>query len=531
MRRPYAWAALAGIVAVALVAVTTEAVSAVLSPSLSPLGAVGSAVVDAVPAGLRDLVISLAGTADKAVLWICLAAVIAALAVVAGIAELRRRYAGGLIIVVFIAVGVVAMLTGGQFTVSALASPVAGAVVGVAVLRALTRRLQGWRLQQAGWEVPLTRPARPEGAMDRGFGRRNFLRLLGTGAAVAVVAGGLTAIARGGQRAVSGVRTALKLPKPASEAAPVPAAASLDIDGITPLITANQDFYRIDTALIVPRVTPQDWTLSVTGMVDRPMTLTFDELLAQPMRERYITLACVSNPVGGHLVGNAKWLGWPVRELLARAGPSPAADMVLSTSDDGWTAGTPLGVLTDRRDALLAVGMNDEPLPFEHGFPVRLVVPGLYGYVSATKWVTELKVTRFADETAYWTDRGWAPRGPIKTASRIDTPRNGAEVDAGAGADGDEVQFAGVAWAQHRGISAVQIRADDGPWHEARLARSISADTWCQWAGRLPLAAGDHAIAVRAVDGTGEVQTGRIAPTVPDGATGYHTIHITVSGA
>jgi hypothetical protein len=257
-------------------------------------------------------------------------------------------------------------------------------------------------------------------------------------------------------------------------------------------------------------------------MVDREVELTYAELLAKPLIERHVTIACVSNNVGGDLIGNARWLGWHVRELLALAGPRPGADMVLSRSIDGWTAGTPLEVLTDSRDALLAVGMNGEPLPLEHGFPVRLVVPGLYGYVSATKWVTELKVTRFADDVAYWTPRGWSERGPIKTSSRIDVPRGGRTVKAGT------VAFGGVAWAQHTGIGKVELRMNRSPWQQAELAEGISRDTWYQWKLSVELTQGQYEVQVRATDLAGGVQDEQARPAAPDGATGFHTIRVDV---
>ena len=236
-----------------------------------------------------------------------------------------------------------------------------------------------------------------------------------------------------------------------------------------------------------------------------------------------MTIACVSNEVGGDLIGNARWLGWPVRELLALARPQAGADMVLSRSSDGWTAGTPLEVLTDQRDALLAVGMNGEPLPLEHGFPVRMIVPGLYGYVSATKWLTELRVTSFADDVGYWTPRGWSDRGPIKTSSRIDVPRTGRRVAAGT------VTFGGVAWAQHTGISKVELRVNRGPWQEARLAPGISLDTWYQWQLPLSLTPGQYEVQVRATDLKGVPQIEERSQVAPDGATGFHTIRVEVS--
>ncbi|MGO4492751.1 molybdopterin-dependent oxidoreductase, partial [Arthrobacter sp. 2YAF22_2] len=335
--------------------------------------------------------------------------------------------------------------------------------------------------------------------------------------------GGLVASTlRGAADTVAGLRTKLQLPVPASGAAAVPAGAELGLAGLSPLVTPNKDFYRIDTALRVPLVDPREWKLKVTGLVDREIELDFDTLLAKPMTERHITIACVSNEVGGDLIGNARWLGWPVRELLAQAGPRPGADMVLSRSVDGWTAGTPLEVLTDTRDALLVVGMNGEPLPLEHGFPVRLIVPGLYGYVSATKWVTELKVTRFADDVAYWTPRGWSERGPIKTSSRIDVPRGGRSVSAGT------VAVGGVAWSQHRGIGQVEVRVNRGDWKQADLAPSISTDTWCQWKIALPLGPGQYEVQVRATDLAGVPQVEESAPPAPDGATGYHTVTVDV---
>ena len=282
------------------------------------------------------------------------------------------------------------------------------------------------------------------------------------GAAVVMgIAAGAVSAARNGARQV---REALGLPAPARPAKPLPEGVQAPVDGALPFVTPNAEFYRIDTALIVPSVDPAQWTLRVHGLVEEAVSIGFQDLLNADLVESYTTLTCVSNEVGGGLAGNARWLGYPLRELLARARPLPEADMVLSTSIDGFTASTPLAVLTDARNALLAIGMNGEPLPLEHGFPVRMVVPGLYGYVSATKWVVDLEVTRFADKTAYWTSRGWSDHGPIKTASRIDVPHAGANVAAGRTA------FAGTAWAQHRGISKVQVQMDDGGWADAELA-------------------------------------------------------------
>jgi DMSO/TMAO reductase YedYZ molybdopterin-dependent catalytic subunit len=291
---------------------------------------------------------------------------------------------------------------------------------------------------------------------------------------------------------------------------------------LTPYIVPNVDFYRIDTAIVVPRIDASQWSLKVTGMVDREITIDWKTLQGKQMQEALVTLMCVSNEIGGDLTGNALWTGWPVRELLAMAGPKEGADMVLQTSADGWTCGTPIEVLTDDRNALLATRMNGEPLPFEHGFPVRLVVPGLYGYVSATKWVTELKVTTYAKDEGYWTPRGWSPKGPVKTCSRIDVPRAGASLAPG------KVAVAGVAWAQHRGISKVEVQIDQGPWTEARLAADPSIDTWRQWVLEWDATAGSHDIRVRAYDATGQVQSPYEAPPAPDGATGIHVVNVKV---
>jgi DMSO/TMAO reductase YedYZ molybdopterin-dependent catalytic subunit len=302
----------------------------------------------------------------------------------------------------------------------------------------------------------------------------------------------------------------------------VPPGADLHIEGLTPYVTANEDFYRIDTALQVPVVDPATWSLRITGMVQNPIQINYAELTAKPLVEHMTTLTCVSNEVGGDLAGNALWLGYPVRELLAEAKPLAGADMVLSKSHDGWTASTPLSALTDpHREALLAIGMNGEPLPIEHGFPVRMVVPGLYGFVSATKWVTSLRVTTYAEEQAYWTPLGWSPKGPIKLASRIDVPRK-STVDAGM------VVVAGVAWAQHTGISAVEVQVDQGAWQPAQLAETVGPDTWRQWKYEWPATSGTHTLTVRATDANGQLQTAQQAPSMPDGATGYHSIRVKV---
>jgi DMSO/TMAO reductase YedYZ molybdopterin-dependent catalytic subunit len=355
-----------------------------------------------------------------------------------------------------------------------------------------------------------------------GLSRRRFLVAAGVTAGAAALAGLGGRFIGSASRGVAAARAALRLPAPAVPAPALPAGVEVDVPGVEPFATPNETFYRIDTALVVPQVDADDWRLRVHGLVEREVTIDFQDLLDGELVEAWVTLACVSNEVGGDLVGNAKWLGLPIRELVARAGPLDGADMVLSTSVDGFTASTPLQVLTDDRNALLAIGMNDEPLPVEHGYPVRMVVPGLYGFVSATKWVVDLEVTRFADAQAYWTVRGWSPRGPVKTMSRIEVPGPATELRAG------RVAVGGTAWAQHRGVEAVEVRVDNGPWQLATLADEASVDTWRQWSFAWDAEPGGHTLFVRATDATGEVQTEVEAPPVPDGATGLHSTTVTV---
>lgn len=513
-------AAAAGVVAVGGAVVLGELLAGFVSPSLSPLTAVGGTVIDAVPPGVKDWAISLFGTGDKAALLTGMALVIALLAALAGVVEDRRRFAGFAVVGVFGLAGVAAVLTRAQQTAVAAALPVLVAVLAGLLLRFLIKRLQAWAGGPAT-SAPATlqdiqRTGNPETA------RRRFLQTLAGGAVATAVGGALAGVWRGAAESVRAARAAVILPRPISAAPAIPAAADLGVAGVTALVTPATDFYRIDTALSVPTVNPETWTLKVTGLVDREVELNFADLLAKPMIERHITIACVSNNVGGDLIGNARWQGWPVRELLALAGPQAGADMVLSRSADGWTAGTPLEALTDRRDAMLVVGMNGEPLPVDHGFPVRMVVPGLYGYVSATKWLTELKVTRFADDQGYWTPRGWTERGPIKLSSRIDVPRSGRQVPAGT------VVVGGVAWAQHTGVGAVEVRVNRGPWQAAKLAAGISVDTWYQWQLGLDLSPGQYDVQVRATDLAGLVQDEASRPPAPDGATGFHTIRVDV---
>ncbi|WP_299035704.1 molybdopterin-dependent oxidoreductase [uncultured Pseudokineococcus sp.] len=504
-----ALAALAGVLAAALTLGVAEVLAAVLAPTSAPVLAVGDAFVDLTPAWLKDFAIATFGTADKTALLVGTGLVLTLLAALAGVLGRRRRVLGDVVVIVLGVVGAVAAATRPDAVLLSPLPSLLGAVAGLLALH--------WMLDR----LPAPGRAGADAEAD-GASRRGFLVSAGvTGAlAAASFAGGraLGAASRG----VSSVRAALRLPAPAVAAPPVPEAVDVGVEGVVPWQTPNQDFYRIDTALTVPRVDPATWTLRVHGMVEEEVEISFEELLGSELLETWVTLACVSNEVGGDLISNARWLGLPIREVLARARPTADADMVLSTSVDGWTASTPLEVLVDDEvDAILAVAMNGEPLPTEHGFPVRMVVPGLYGFVSATKWVVDLEVTRFADRTAYWTDRGWSERGPVRTQSRIEVPEPLSRRPAG------EAVAAGTAWAQGRGVARVELRLDDGPWRDAELAAVYNDRTWVQWRFPYELPEGSHTLEVRATDETGATQPEERVPPVPDGATGWHSVTVT----
>jgi DMSO/TMAO reductase YedYZ molybdopterin-dependent catalytic subunit len=476
-----------------------EVVSGLLGLGGSPVLAVGEAVIAVTPGRLAEAAISAVGTADKPLL--VTGTVLGALALggVAGVLAARSFVVGAL---VFVGLGALAawVATVPPDSGQADALPALAAIgVSVLLLRWLTR---------------------PEAELATDAGRRAFLLRAGAIAAGAVVLAGAGRLLGAGRRAVEEARRTVAVPLRKRAA---PAGASAGIEGVARWQTPNETFYRIDTALAVPHVLPAEWRLRIHGIVDREIEIGYDELVARGLVDAWLTLCCVSNEVGGSLIGNAHWTGVPVAGLLREAGVDPGADAVLKTSADGWTCGTPLEALTDGRNALLAVGMNGEPLPVEHGFPVRMVVPGLYGFVSATKWVVDLEVSRFEDFSAYWTERGWSETGPVKTQSRIDVPRPGASLSAG------QVAVGGIAWAQHTGISRVEVRVDDGPWGQARLAAVPNLDTWRQWAYLWDATPGDHSLSVRATDSGGYTQTGEEQGVVPDGATGWHTIGVSVS--
>nr|WP_317619820.1 molybdopterin-dependent oxidoreductase [Nonomuraea phyllanthi] len=532
-----AWAgALAGLVTGGAALGVAQLVAALTGQETFPVVAVGDAAVDLSPAPVKEFAISAFGENDKTVLVGGVLVVLAGIAAVIGVLALRRLAYGFAGLVLFAAVGVLAVLTRPDAGLLDVLPTLVGVAAGAWTLSWLVRRAAP-AVPGAGTPAPaaltpendvltpendVERPAVMRAGDDlRAFDRRRLL----TGAAGGVVVAGAAAVLGrqlGGRQAVDAARVGVALPRPATPAKSIPAGADLHINGLSSFITKNRDFYRVDTALIVPQVDPNDWKLRIHGLVDRPVELTYQELLGRPLTEADVTLTCVSNEVGGEYVGNARWLGVRMADVLREAGLQSGADMLLSTSADGFTCGTPVDVIMDGRDALFAVAMNGEALPLEHGFPVRQVVPGLYGYVSATKWVVDLKVTRFDQDEAYWTPRGWAAKGPIKTQSRIDVPRQGASLKAG------RTTIAGVAWAQHTGVDAVEVRVDRGEWRQAKLAEVPGPDTWRQWSIDWDAAAGSHTIEVRATDAAGRTQTDQQAPPAPDGATGWHTITVQV---
>lgn len=506
--------ALAGLIAAGVSFGITEIFAALISGGPSLIIAVGSGVIDLSPKFAKDFAIAVFGVNDKLALLIAIVVIGLGLGALVGVAAMRRFWIAQAGFIVFGIVAAVAGIAEPQLSpVLALIGALLATSAGMWTLAMLLKLLQAD-------ETP--RPARDPRLT--GFGRRSFLGMAGAFAVVAVgtAAGGRVLLERA--RTIASSRLDVILPKPRDAARPLPAGAMVDAAGIEPIVTPNEDFYRIDTALSIPQVDLSTWTLKIEGLVDRPYELTYDELLDLARVERYVTLCCVSNEVGGDLVDNAKWLGVPLREILDRAGPQPEASQIVGMSVDGFTVGFPFDTAYDGREALVAVGMNDEPLPPKHGFPARLVVSGLYGFVSATKWLDAIILNRWEEFDAYWIPRGWSKEGPIKTQSRIDVPRRGQTVQPGI------QPIAGVAWAQNRGITKVEVNVDDTGWQEAQLGEAISKNTWRQWVLPWDATPGSHTIAVRATDTSGEPQTAVVQRSDPDGATGHHTIAVNVSG-
>jgi len=521
--------ALAGVLAGAVAVGAGQLVAGLISPGASPVVAVGQLQIDFTPPALKNFAIRAFGSHDKQILVGGILVVLALFAAALGVLAARRLAYGLAGLGVFAAIGVTAAATRPAATpagvLPALAAAAAAAAALPVLIRAATRPGTAPRQASPAGQPPppgSSAPAAP-GPAPAGPppGRRRFLIVSGA-AAGAAAAGVLAGRALAGRFSVAGAQAALRLPAPAHPVPALPAGADLRIAGLSPFLTSNAAFYRVDTAIVLPQVAPGSWMLRIHGLVRREVTVSFGQLIRRPLTEDYITICCVSNPVAGPYIGNARWLGASLASLLRQAGIRPGADQLLCTSADGFTSGVPVQAVLDGRDALLAVAMNGAALPIAHGFPVRMVVPGLYGYVSACKWITDIEVTTYAANTAYWARRGWDAQAPIKTESRIDVPADGSTVPAG------RTTVAGVAWAQHKGIDAVQVRADRGPWQQARLAAVPGIDTWRQWAWRWQATPGSHLIEARATDATGYTQTPAQAPPEPNGATGYPAITITV---
>jgi DMSO/TMAO reductase YedYZ molybdopterin-dependent catalytic subunit len=541
-----------------------ELIAGITGPLGSPVVAVGGAAIDMTPIPVKDFAIVHFGSHDKTALISGIFVLLAIFAVVIGVLARRWLAAGLAGLTIFGALGVSAALTRPTAGATDVLPTLAGVAAGMAALILLVRAARGGRselgtVRDTALETAQAAERDPEGyrgletakagtpdTVDHGTdtadhgtdtvdhrsdtgpgqrlvpGRRGFLAAGAGMAVVAVVAGaGGDLLLR--RFSVTTARNQVRLPAAARAAPPLPAGAKPDVSGISSFYTPNNSFYRVDTDLVLPQVSPDQWTLRISGMVDRPVELSFADLLRQPLTEADITLVCVSNEVGGPYAGNARWLGASLPALLRRAGLRSGADQVLSTSVDGMTISTPVSAIMDGRNALLAVGMNGQPMPIAHGFPARMVVPGLYGYTSATKWVTKLKLTTFAAQKAYWTQRGYAAQAPIKTESRIDVPKPLSQVPKG------QVAVAGVAWAPHRGISAVEVSVDNGGWHEARLTAADGLDTWRQWVWNWDATPGLHQLQVRATDGTGSTQTSSRTGVFPNGATGWDSVVVTVT--
>ncbi len=530
-----------------------QLVAGVTGPGGSPVVAVGSMSIDFTPPPVKNFAITAFGSNDKLVLVSGILVVLALFAAVVGVAAVRRFSRGLAGLAIFAAIGLIAVVTRPTSSVTDVLPTLAGAAAGAIALyylaaragapartapgsgapagtgiRAGTGQQDGDSRPGGGTSAPPW-PPQPSGQgwpapVSAGPERRRFL-------VVSAAAAGTAAVAGFGGRlldersSVAQAQATLRVPAPAQPGPSLPAGTDFKIPGLSSFITPNNTFYRVDTAIVLPEVPPANWSLRIHGMVQRQMVVSFKELLRRPLIEDYITLCCVSNTVGGPYIGNARWVGASLASLLRQAGIRAGADQLLCTSADGFTSGTPVQAVMDGRDAMLAVAMNGSALPVAHGFPVRMVVPGLYGYVSACKWITDIEVTTFAANHAYWTVRGWDQQAPVKTESRIDIPNGQAPLKPG------RITVAGVAWAQHKGIAAVEARVDNGPWHEARLAAVPGLDTWRQWMWEWEAAAGNHVIQARATDKTGYTQTPAQAPPEPNGATGYPGVSVVVSHA
>ncbi|GAB2930944.1 molybdopterin-dependent oxidoreductase [Rhodococcus aerolatus] len=517
-------AALAGLLAVAAALGVSHLVAAFVDPPSSPFLAVGNSAIDRTPVAVKDFAISQFGSNDKLALLLGMAVVLAIVGVIIGLLARLRLVIGVVLVALVGVVGLLAVLNRPDTAPVGAVSAVVALVVGVAVLVGLLRVAPARARTRAAQptddtEGPARRPATSHGLSRRGF--------LGTSAAVAVGAGaaGYAGQLVRGDSGVSKSRATVGTIAAADPLPALPAGADFTESGGKPFLTPNAEFYRVDTALSVPAITASDWSLKIHGMVDKEITVNFDELVSRPLLERRVTFTCVSNEVGGGLVSTADWVGVSLRDLLAEAGVQDGADQVLSTSIDGYSAGTPLAdVMEEGRGAMLAVNMNGEPLPAEHGFPVRQIVPGIYGYANATKWIVDIEITTFAAKQAYWVPRGYAEKAPVKTGSAIFAPTAFQRVPGGT------VTVTGAAWDQTVGISKVEVRVDSGEWQEARLGADVSDDTWRMWRADLDVTeTGVHLAEVRATNKQGQTQTQDRVPPLPDGATGWPSVSFSVS--
>lgn len=548
-RQDAALAALAGALATGVGLGVGHVVGAVSGPASSPVIAVGGRAIDLSPAPLKEWAVATFGSADKAVLIGGVVVVTLLFGALVGLLA-RRSLARGLTAgTALAAVALAAAYDPGR--PSAWFLPGAAALVAGAGSLVLLVRPEGTASGAAGgaaFDSPVGTPSGTPGgsasytpagsasgtpvgsasgtpaeaaSANAGQGsRRNLFRMVAAGG-VALLGWFVGERIRDvGARTPAGPQGTVVLPSPSGT--PLPAGVEAQLPGVSPFVTPASEFYRVDTLLFPPVLDAATWRLSIDGLVERPYSLGFEELLAMDVIERPVTLACVSNPVGGEYVGSALWLGVRTSELLRRAGVRPGADQVLSTSIDGFTVSTPLQALLDDRDALVAFGMNGAPLPVEHGYPVRLLTPGLYGFVGATKWLVRMEVTTYAAADAYWTGQGWATDAPILPSARIEVPRRGSRVGAGV------VKVGGTAWAHGVGVGGVQVRVDRGPWQDATLGPDAGVQYWRQWLWAWDAAPGTHELQVRVVDALGVPQSERPAAPFPKGASGLHTITVSV---
>jgi len=499
-----------GVLAAAFGVAVGTLLAAFMGPQFAPIEVVSSTAIDIPPAEVKEWATSTFGTATKPIVVAVVIATVVVVSAWAGIRSRRRPAFGAQVMIIAGVVGAIAALLR---PVDSVLAPIPALAAGLAAAIAIMLMMRLSSRQVVTITDDVT--SEPHLVVDR----RGVL--LGMGG-VAIVGAAAFASARWITTQSSAVASRLStlLPAPAEALPALPAGVQAPVPNMTPFVTPSADFYRIDTAVITPQVEAKDWSLTFDGMVRRPYTITYADLLEMPMVERDVTIMCVSNPIGGDLIGNARWLGTPLMPLLERAGIESGADQLLSTSVDGWTCSTPLDGLAEA-EPLLVIGMNGEPLPIDHGFPVRMIVPGLYGFISATKWVTRIQATTYAAEPAYWTVRGWATDAPVLTGSRIDLPKG--DVNAGANV------IAGISWAMAGdGVSRVEVSVDDGEWREANLAEQPTPRTWRQWWIDWDAAPGRHIIAVRATNGLGETQTSEERDVIPAGATGYDRLVVDV---